>query len=137
VLAVVISLISLLITRIQARKAERFGRRPVLVVRSDKQRTDWEIENIGKGPAVDVVVLKCAAPKWQALQMPDLSADGTAALPARWLKKDHADLIVRYASIAANERYATRYRGNRAMFTDNWKGLPRAATPESHLDYRT
>ena len=86
---------------------------------------------------MDVAVLKCAAGEWKALQMPDLSADGTAALPARWLKKDHANLIVRYVSIATSERYTTRYRGDRAVFADNWKDLPRTATPESHLDYRT
>lgn len=137
VLAVAISVVSLVITRMQARRADRLGRRPVLVVRSDKQRTKWEIENIGKGPAVDVVILKCAAGAWLALQLPDLSADGTAALPTRWLKEDYANLVVRYVSIATNERYATRYHDDRAVFTDNWKGLPRTAPPESHLDYRT
>lgn len=93
VLAVAISVVSLVITRMQARRADRLGRRPVLVVRSDKQRTKWEIENIGKGPAVDVVILKCAAGAWLALQLPDLSADGTAALPTRWLKEDYANLL--------------------------------------------
>lgn len=135
--AVVVSVGSAVITRRQVRKAERFGRRPVLVVRTNKQRTEWEIENIGKGPALDVVLLQCVEGKWRPLQMPELAADGSAPIPSSWLEENHSRLMARYRSIGDDERYVTSSDGDRSTMATGWEKVPAIEEPlPSHRDYR-
>jgi hypothetical protein len=134
-IAVGVSLISLAITRMQAQKAERFGRRPVLVVRTNRQNTEWEIENIGKGPALDVVLFQRVSANWRPLLMPDLAADGRAPIPPKWFEQDHPDLILRYRSIADRERYLTKVHDDRAEISRGWKDAPVIAGLRSHREY--
>ena len=135
-LAVAISIVSFVITRAQARKAERFGRRPALVVRSNKQRTEWKIENIGNGPALDVILLQRVDEEWNPLRMPELPADGSAPIPSTWLRPDHSALRIRYRSIVEKERYVTRVDGDCTTMSEGWDDLPGIEEPRSYREYR-
>jgi hypothetical protein len=134
-LAVGVSLISLVITRLQAQKAERLGRRPVLVVRANKQNTEWAIENIGKGPALDIIVYQQVGGRWHALRMPEVAADGSAPIPARWFKEGRSCLMLRYRSVADAERYVTRVHGDRSEMSEGWKDVPVTDGLRSHREF--
>ena len=134
-LAVAISTISLVITRMQARRAERFGRRPVLVLRTNKERTRWLIENIGAGPAFDVVCFQSADASWKSLRMPELAAGGDAALPAKWLLSNRPHLLVRYRSVALRERYVTETHDDLTEVSVGWGSVPPADETPSHNDF--
>lgn len=136
VVAVAVSLLSLVITRLQTRKAERFGRRPVLVIRTNKLKTKWSVENIGKGPALDVALFqRDSTHEWHGMLLPDVAADAETTVSSQWVDEDCSEMVIRYRSVAESERYVTRVHDDRAEPADGWKKIPKVKELVSHRDF--
>lgn len=78
--AIIVSLLTFALTYFQSIRAERRGRMPVLVLLPDT--SGWRLENIGGGPALNILIAQGRGPAEHggviALRSDAIGSDGTA-----------------------------------------------------------
>jgi hypothetical protein len=139
-IALAVSVIVFLDNRIRQIRATRLARKPALVFTWDPDRQTWMLNNIGSGPALDVVILQRIEGSWcHPLRMPEMAVDDANTVPRRWSERWHTNpgLGARYRSITGEE-YATKTGGDYSEITEGWGKLrPDAARVEPHWHYRS
>ena len=123
--ALVVSVVVFIDSRIRQVQAARLARRPALVLGWNPQEQHWILANVGSGPALDIVLVQRHDDEWaHALRMPELGAEGEAVVPQRWIEAFHGDpgLGARYRSVTG-ERYFTRTGQDVSTLSDGWDEL--------------
>lgn len=139
-LAFAVSVFVFIDNRRRAVETARLQRRPALVFAWNPEEQYWELNNIGNGPALDVVVLQGAGDSWTLpLRMPELAVGGDAVIPRRWLEQRFSDpaLAARYRSVTG-EPYMTETRSDVSTMSEGWERLPMDVWDniEPHWRYR-
>jgi uncharacterized protein YndB with AHSA1/START domain len=136
-IALAISLVVFFDNRGRETRAARLARRPALVFSWDPETTAWNLQNIGGGPALDVVILQRIEMTWgRPLRMPEMPVDGSQTVPGRWVAWDtNPGLGARYRSIAG-EQYSTITADDASRMADGWGELNVRETAEPHWSYR-
>lgn len=120
-------------------RAAQLARKPALVFTWDQARLLWMLNNIGSGPALDVVIIQRIEGKWcHPLRMPEMAADHANSVPRRWYEAWHQNpgLGASYRSIAG-EDYATNAGNDCSEITEGWRDLRQdSALIEPHWKYR-
>jgi hypothetical protein len=122
----VVSVVVFVDSRIRQVQEARLARRPALVLRWNPHGQHWILANVGSGPALDIVLVQRYDGEWaNALRMPELSAEGDAVVPQRWIEAFHGDpgLGARYMSVTG-ERYFTRTGQDVSTLSGGWDEVP-------------
>jgi hypothetical protein len=125
-LALAVSVIVFVDSRLRQLQAARLGRRPTLVFVWDDEQQHWTLSNIGLGPALDVVAIQGIRGDWvHPLRMPELAAGDQAVVPSRWIQSwdPNPGLAVRYRSVTG-EPYATRTSEDWSQTSEGWSDFP-------------
>jgi hypothetical protein len=78
--ALIVSITTLVLNYRNQRKGATLGRKPVLIFEYQRE-TGWTLRNIGNGPALDVVVAQRLKGEWfNPVRVPPLSKDGKMTL---------------------------------------------------------
>ncbi len=138
--ALLVSVVVFYENRRRSIEAAKLQRRPSLVFAWDHEQGHWDLDNIGNGPALDVVIVQRIDGQWALpLRMPELPAGGRGIVPRRWLEQRHDDpgLAARYRSVTA-EPYMTETGDDVSTITEGWGTLPAAlwGDVEPHWRYR-
>ncbi|HWC41676.1 MAG TPA: hypothetical protein VHK02_06795 [Actinomycetota bacterium] len=138
--ALVVSVIVFVDSRVRELRAAKLARRPALVFSWDEPHRVWVLSNIGSGPALDVVIVQRVDGRWaHPLRMPEMAVQDANTVPRRWFEQWHPNpgLGASYRSIG-DERYATRTGDDRSEIREGTGGigLDAAARIEPHWQYR-
>jgi hypothetical protein len=138
-IALAVSLIVFFDNRMRQGQAARLARQPALVLAWDPDRSTWTLHNIGRGPALDVVMLQRIDGEWRhPVRMPEMPVDGVQTVPRRWYEgwSLNPGLGARYRSITGEE-YQTLTADDYSRITDGWRELTsRSSEIEPHWLYR-
>ena len=123
-LALAVSAIVFVDNRVRQLQAARLGRRPTLVFVWDHAQQYWTLNNIGLGPALDVVAVQRIDGDWMhPLRMPELAVADSEVVPRRWIGDRDPGLAVRYRS-ATGEPYTTRTGDDWSQTSEGWAVFP-------------
>jgi hypothetical protein len=106
--ALVVSIVSFVLTYRLSRRTAITAIRPVLVF---EQETDlvWTIRNVGNGPALNVVVTrKGNNAEWELpVRIPALAKEGVVKLPLSWVGRNYHEPLGAYYSDIAQRQYSS------------------------------
>jgi hypothetical protein len=139
-IALVVSVVVFVDNRVRQSQAARLGRRPMLVFVWDQGQQQWSLDNIGLGPALDVVAVQRISGQWMhPLRMPELAVGDADVIPRRWIEAWDPDpgLAVRYRSVVG-EPYSTRTGDDWSQASEGWRDFPAELWQhvEPHWRYR-
>jgi hypothetical protein len=124
--ALVVSVIVFVDNRLRQLQGARLARRPMLVFRWDAEDQQWTLDNIGLGPALDVVAIQKIRGEWShPVRLPELSVGGSTIVPHRWIEAWDPDpgLGARYRSVTG-EPYSTRTGNDWSQASEGWDQFP-------------
>src|SRR4026207_1238732 len=110
VIAVAVSIVVFVDNRVRDLRAARLARQPALVFTWHASALNWSLQNIGSGPALDVVIAqRLHGIRAHALRRPGRAADGQTLLPRLWIEAFGSDpgLGAHYRSITDEEYWTT------------------------------
>jgi hypothetical protein len=124
--ATVIAIVSLLFAAVSfvvnfsiAHRAAVRARKPVLVFVDDREHQCWVLQNVGNGPALNIVVAMREFNTWfNPVLAPPLAKDG--AIPLTWLGRANTGLGATYSDFedrrytaTSGGEYSRTYEGDR------------------------
>jgi len=138
--ALVVSVIVFVDSRIREVRAARLARKPALVFVWNHEQRAWVLSNIGSGPALDVVIAQLAKGAWgHPLRMPEMAVQDANVVPRRWYEgwDDNPGLCASYRSIT-EEVYTTKTAHDRSQIREGLGSMPANfdAQIEAHWRYR-
>jgi hypothetical protein len=109
-ISVGIALASLLVNFVLSRRSSIRARKPILVFVDDPDEECWALQNLGNGPALNVLVAQRAGGRWfNPVRLAPLAKDGSFSL--RWLGRvDDTGLGASYADFEGR-RYTSTLGG--------------------------
>jgi hypothetical protein len=125
-LALVVSVIVFVDNRLRAIETARLARRPALAFTWDGVTKRWSLDNIGNGPALDVVIVQSVAGTWShPIRMPELAADQSMPVSRIWVEEwdENPGLGARYRSITG-EQYMTQTGDDWSQMKEGWDDFP-------------
>jgi len=137
--ALIVSVIVFVDSRVRELRAARLARRPALVFVWNQEKSAWILSNIGSGPALDVVIVQRVGGAWgHPLRMPEMAVGDASIVPRLWSEKwdKNPGLGARYRSMT-EEEYTTTTAGDRSKIDSGSGELPSdfGAQIEPHWSY--
>jgi hypothetical protein len=138
--ALVVSVIVFVDSRIRELRAARLARKPALVFAWNPEKRTWVLSNIGSGPALDVVIAQFVKGTWtHPLRMPEMAVQDANVVPRRWYEgwDENPGLGASYRSIT-EEVYTTKTADDRSVIRAGSGDMPAKFDTqiEAHWRYR-